>query len=268
MAIVVVGGSSRGVGKTALLCGLIAALPEFRWTAVKITTHDHNQPGSPGRPDAAGDPTPDLPHNLGAPSFPRLLAERVGDHEPQPPSIPDLSIWEETTPGQGSDTARYLAAGAHRAFLVTAQQSDLPQRLRELQAAVEPGAHLIFESNRILAHLQPDLCLGVLGSPETPIKPSFQLFLRGANAFVAPAQPEETLAPVNGTGFSPYISPAKSMQALAPEGGFSGDFSSVPSVPADPAPAIPDPSKPLFRLAALERISPAMLAWVRQALHS
>jgi len=44
MAIIVVGGSSRGAGKTALVCGLIAALPEFRWTAVKVTTHDHGQP--------------------------------------------------------------------------------------------------------------------------------------------------------------------------------------------------------------------------------
>ena len=44
MAIVVVGGSGRGVGKTALVCGLIAALPEFRWTAIKITSHDHGQP--------------------------------------------------------------------------------------------------------------------------------------------------------------------------------------------------------------------------------
>ena len=75
MAIIVVGGSSRGVGKTALVCGLIASLPEFRWTAVKITGHKHGKP------------------------------------EP---------VWEETTAGQGSDTARYLAAGARWALLVSA----------------------------------------------------------------------------------------------------------------------------------------------------
>ena len=39
MAIIVVCGSGRGVGKTALVCGLIAALPELRWTAWKITSH-------------------------------------------------------------------------------------------------------------------------------------------------------------------------------------------------------------------------------------
>ncbi|MGD0155995.1 MAG: hypothetical protein ABSB50_07845 [Terracidiphilus sp.] len=41
MAIVVVGGSGRGVGKTALVCGLIRALPEIPWTAVKITNDAH-----------------------------------------------------------------------------------------------------------------------------------------------------------------------------------------------------------------------------------
>ena len=44
MAIIVVGGSSKGAGKTALVCGLIEALAEFQWTAIKITTEDHGQP--------------------------------------------------------------------------------------------------------------------------------------------------------------------------------------------------------------------------------
>ena len=33
MAIIVVGGSKRGVGKTTLVCALIGALTEYRWTA-------------------------------------------------------------------------------------------------------------------------------------------------------------------------------------------------------------------------------------------
>lgn len=44
MPVIVVGGSGRGVGKTALVCGLIRALPEFAWTAVKITGHGHGRP--------------------------------------------------------------------------------------------------------------------------------------------------------------------------------------------------------------------------------
>ena len=39
--LVVVGGHSRNIGKTSVVAGLIAALPEFGWTAVKITQYGH-----------------------------------------------------------------------------------------------------------------------------------------------------------------------------------------------------------------------------------
>src|SRR5512146_801370 len=41
MSIVVIGGHSRSVGKTSVVAGLIAALPERRWTAMKITQYGH-----------------------------------------------------------------------------------------------------------------------------------------------------------------------------------------------------------------------------------
>ena len=41
MAIIVIGGHSRSVGKTSVVAGLISALPEFNWTAVKITQYGH-----------------------------------------------------------------------------------------------------------------------------------------------------------------------------------------------------------------------------------
>ena len=44
MAMLAIGGSGRGVGKTAVGCALIAALPELRWTAVKISPHEHGLP--------------------------------------------------------------------------------------------------------------------------------------------------------------------------------------------------------------------------------
>src|SRR5579863_9866900 len=93
MPIIVVGGSGRGVGKTSLVCGLISALDELRWTAVKISTHDHGKP---------------------------------------------KPIWEETSAGAETDTARYLTAGAERALLVTApmrsdaQCADFPVLLKEV----------------------------------------------------------------------------------------------------------------------------------------
>jgi hypothetical protein len=39
--IVVVGGHSRNVGKTTVMCRIIEALPELGWTAVKISPHRH-----------------------------------------------------------------------------------------------------------------------------------------------------------------------------------------------------------------------------------
>lgn len=45
--IVVVGGSSRKVGKTTVVCEIIAATPEARWTAIKVSPDDH-EPGPTG----------------------------------------------------------------------------------------------------------------------------------------------------------------------------------------------------------------------------
>jgi hypothetical protein len=41
MALVVVGGQSRKVGKTSVITGLISALAPLNWTAIKITPHEH-----------------------------------------------------------------------------------------------------------------------------------------------------------------------------------------------------------------------------------
>ncbi|MDR3742120.1 MAG: hypothetical protein P4L40_24125 [Terracidiphilus sp.] len=139
MITVVIGGSRSGVGKTTLACGLVRALPELDWTAIKISRHEH------------GTPTP---------------------------------VWEETAAGQGSDTARYLAAGARRALLVTASGADLP--LQELDAACDSVSHALIESNRIVDYLAPDVCLAVVG--EGAAKPSFTPLLLRADAVVARSQ--------------------------------------------------------------------------------
>ncbi|HEY1647557.1 MAG TPA: hypothetical protein VGF96_06235 [Terracidiphilus sp.] len=144
MAIVVVGGGARGIGKTALVCGLIAALPEFRWVAVKITSHVHSD----------------------------LAAVR-----------------EESAAEQGTDTGRYLAAGARRAFLVSALDAELGERLREFETLAGPQAHFIFESNRIVRLLRADLCLAIEGEAGAQRKPSFALVEREKDATVRRAEP-------------------------------------------------------------------------------
>ncbi|HEX4605395.1 MAG TPA: hypothetical protein VH724_15450, partial [Candidatus Angelobacter sp.] len=50
MALVVIGGHSRSVGKTSVVAGLIAALPEFNWTALKITQFGHGICSADGKP--------------------------------------------------------------------------------------------------------------------------------------------------------------------------------------------------------------------------
>jgi hypothetical protein len=143
LPVIVVGGSNKSVGKTAVICGVIAAFPDFRWTAVKITSH------------------------------------RYGQIEP---------VWEEPATGareagQGTDTARFLAAGARRALLVSASETALPWR--EMEAALAGERNVIYESNRVAEEIRPDICLAVLCGTATGFKASFVPFLSAADAVIA-----------------------------------------------------------------------------------
>jgi len=140
MAIIVVGGSGRGAGKTALICGLIRALPDCPWLAVKITSHAHD------------------------------VAEPV---------------FEETAAGQGTDTARYLAAGAKRALLVKAHEEAFPSLLSQVLQELPPESHLVFESNSVLRYLRPDLCLAVATRLKGGHKASYAMVERCMDASVA-----------------------------------------------------------------------------------
>src|ERR1700735_706321 len=84
MAIVVVGGHTRNIGKTSVVAGGIQAFPEMRWTAFKITQFGH------GGCSANGEPC---------------------DCETASHSV---AVSEERDGASGPDSARYLAAGAVR----------------------------------------------------------------------------------------------------------------------------------------------------------
>src|ERR1700751_4372836 len=110
MAIIVIGGHSRSVGKTSVVAGLIAALPELQWTAFKITQYGHGICSANG---AACDCA-------------------TSDHS--------WAISEEKNPTGDSDTSRFLAAGALRAWWVRTEQGRLAEAmpaLRETLARVE-----------------------------------------------------------------------------------------------------------------------------------
>jgi hypothetical protein len=148
MAIVVVGGQSRKVGKTSVVCGLISALPELRWTAIKLTQHEPIEP-------VAGLP-------------------------------PSILLREEHELSSSTDSSRYLAAGAERAFWVRVPPGHLAAQMQKICELIASAENTILESNSILEFLHPDLALYVL-NPEIPdIKPSAQLCMERADALLAP----------------------------------------------------------------------------------
>ncbi|HEY1902072.1 MAG TPA: hypothetical protein VGG56_06565 [Terracidiphilus sp.] len=251
MAIIVVGGSNHGVGKTALVCGLIAVLPEYRWNAVKIVTHDHRQSASPGlfpdRSNAVEGQTRIAPHTVSTPSFRpafgrqvfgRRATDKLAETEAGTASV---AIWEETTPGEQTDTARYLAAGAARAMLVFPPDGDLAEPLNQLWPRFGRGTNLIFESNSVVHHVRADACLLIHAVAERTLplperEPSFIAALNRADAMVAHAAADEVIA--------------DGLCLAAPEAAHQ----------KPPAP------KPIFHLRRLEQISPEMLAWLRLRL--
>jgi hypothetical protein len=148
VAIVVVGGSTKDIGKTSLVCALISALRDFEWTAVKITGHSYE---------------------------PRLSASSSEQEST------GAIVWEETEAGQATDTSRYLAAGARRALLVTSRQEDIP--IQEIHRAISQDRNIVFESNRIIDVLEADICIALVGGSEEK-KPSFVRLLNKADALV------------------------------------------------------------------------------------
>ncbi|MGB8112321.1 MAG: hypothetical protein WCF22_01030 [Candidatus Sulfotelmatobacter sp.] len=154
MAIVVVGGHSRSVGKTSVVAGLISALREYDWTAVKITQYGHGVCSANGAPcDCA-----------------------TADHS--------WAISEEKDRSGESDTSRFLLAGAARALWVRTEQGRLAEAMPALRKRLEQGRHMILESNSVLKFLRPDLYLTVLDPGTDDFKNSAREFLDRANAVI------------------------------------------------------------------------------------
>lgn len=154
MAIVVVGGHSRSVGKTSVVAGLISALREYDWTAVKITQYGHGVCSANGAPcDCA-----------------------TADHS--------WAISEEKDRTGDSDTSRFLLAGAARALWVRTEQGRLAEAMPALRKRLAQGRHVILESNSILKFLRPDLYLTVLDPGTDDFKNSAREFLDRASAVI------------------------------------------------------------------------------------
>jgi hypothetical protein len=154
MAIVVIGGHSRSVGKTSVVAGLIAALPECHWTALKITQYGHGVCSRDGK----------------------LCHCATDDHT--------WAISEEKDRSGDSDTSRFLVAGAVRAFWVRTEQGRLAEALPTIRRKLAESENVILESNSILKFVRPDIYLTVLDPATADFKPSAQEFLDRANAII------------------------------------------------------------------------------------
>lgn len=152
MAIVVVGGQTRNIGKSSVVAGLIAGLPERNWTAFKITQFGHGVCSAHGKPcdcDAG-------PHTI--------------------------AISEERDRTTGTDSARFLAAGAVRAFWVRTRQGQLAEAMPRIRKELASAENAILESNSILNFLDPDVYLTVLDPSNCDFKDSAKNFLDRADA--------------------------------------------------------------------------------------
>jgi hypothetical protein len=189
MSILVIGGHSRSVGKTSVVAGLIAALPEFNWTALKITQYGHGICSADGQAcDCA-----------------------TSDHS--------WAISEEKNSQGDSDTSRFLAAGAARVWWVRTEQGRLAEAMPALREKLAGAENVICESNSVLKFLRPDLYLTVL-DPATPdFKSTAREFLDRASAIILheskngdPAWNDVSLKPVVGKPIfhitpPPYVTP-------------------------------------------------------------
>jgi hypothetical protein len=154
MAVVVVGGHSRNVGKTSVVAGLIAALPEYEWTALKITQYGGGVCSLNGEACHCA----------------------TEDHT--------WAISEEKDCSGKSDTSRFLVAGAARVWWVRTEQGKLAEAVPTIRRRLAESENVILESNSILKFVRPDVYLTVLDPATADFKKSAREFLDLADAVI------------------------------------------------------------------------------------
>jgi hypothetical protein len=166
--VVVVGGHTRSVGKTQLVCDLIAALPEARFVAGKITQYGHG-----------------------------VCARNGHDCDCAPDEHVCAISWERGEDLE-TDSGRFLAAGARKSFWLRTKQGFLAEGLPLLRRALEEAEpelrddtgrelasrNLILESNSLLQFWSPALYLMVVHPGKDDFKESARAQLDRASAIV------------------------------------------------------------------------------------
>jgi len=159
----VVGGHTRSIGKTQLVCDVIQAFPKVYWIAGKITQYGHG------------------------------VCARNGENCDCAPTEHACALDWETQAHTGTDSARFLEAGAKRSFWLRTKQGYLAEglpllreALREAATEIAPEirAALIVESNSLMQFLKPSLYFAVIDPDKEDFKESAQKALDRANALV------------------------------------------------------------------------------------
>ena len=174
--LVVVGGHTRSIGKTQLVCDIIRAFPRAWWIAGKITQYGHG------------------------------VCAQNGENCDCAPTEHVCALDWESDANTGTDSSRFLAAGAQRSFWLRTKQGYLAEGLPLLrealdqiaaEAALHPKAALIVESNSLLQFVKPSLYLAVLDPDKEDFKSSAQSALDRANLLVlrSSTTPSPTDAP-------------------------------------------------------------------------
>jgi hypothetical protein len=160
--VIVVGGHTRSIGKTQLVCDIIHAFPQTNWIAGKITQYGHG-----------------------------VCAQNGENCDCAPEEHGYAISWENNTQS-GTDSSRFLAAGAKRSFWLRTKQGFLAEGLPLLRSALSealggnvanPPA-LVLESNSVLQFVQPSLYFAVLDSRRDDFKDSARIVLDRADALV------------------------------------------------------------------------------------
>jgi len=158
----VVGGHTRSIGKTQLVCDIIAAFPQANWIAGKITQYGHG-----------------------------VCAQNGTDCDCAPDEHICAIEWE-TRSGTGTDSSRFLAAGAKRSFWLRTKQGFLAEGLPLLRSALADAVResgrgsvpVIVESNSLMQFLKPSLYLAVVDPAREDFKESARAALDRADALV------------------------------------------------------------------------------------
>ena len=136
------------------MAGLIAALPERNWTAFKITQFGHGMCSANGEPCDC----------------------ETAEHT--------IAVSEEREQESGTDSSRYLAAGAVRSLWVRTRQGQLAEAMPRIRKELAGAENAIVESNSILRFLQPDLFVSVLDAETADFKESAKRYLDRADAVI------------------------------------------------------------------------------------